>query len=252
MLTVRTLAPYDPRMTHGRVSTDAPARPAQRGASAYPAAVDHLISELARLPGIGRRSAERLALHLLKARTDEALGLARAIQDVKAHVRHCLVCFNLADAAHTPAGSAPHAPTLCAICADAARERDKVLVVEQPRDVLALESTGMWKGLYHVLLGRISPLEGVGAADLTIPQLLSRIDHPADRPEATGRVPIAEVLLGLNPTLESDGTGLYLAEHLHTRGIKVTRLARGLPAGGSLEFASKAVLADALQGRQQM
>lgn len=237
------------------MDAQAPARATQRAATAYPAAVDHLITELARLPGIGRRTAERLALHLLKARTDEALGLARAIQDVKAHVRHCVVCFNLADAARQPAPAGmhtPHAPTLCAICADAARERDKVLVVEQPRDVLALEATGMWKGLYHVLLGRISPLEGVGAADLTIPQLWSRIDHPADRPDAAGHAPIAEVLLGLNPTLESDGTGLYLAEQLLARHIKVTRLARGLPAGGSLEFASKAVLADALQGRQSM
>lgn len=219
--------------------------------SGYPAAVDRLIAELGRLPGIGRRSAERLALHLLKAKTEEALGLASAIQDVKSSVRHCLVCYNLADAAPAGAGGETSGP-LCAICTSAEREQERVLVVEQPRDLLALEATGLWRGLYHVLLGRISPLEGIGPADLTIPALLERVDQPESRPARAGHVRITEVLLGLNPTLESDGTGLYLAEQLQKRGVKVTRLARGLPAGSSLEFASRAVLADALEGRQSM
>jgi recombination protein RecR len=208
--------------------------------------VDRLIGELARLPGIGRRSAERLALHLMKTKTEEALALAKAIGDVKTSVRHCLVCYNLTDAAGEKA-----AP-LCAICASPERERHKVLVVEQPRDLLALEATGLWRGAYHVLLGRVSPLEGIGPGDLTIPALLERVDHPESLPEMAGRARVSEVLLGLNPTLESDGTGLYLAEQLQARGVKVTRLARGLPAGSTLEFASRAVLADALEGRQAM
>lgn len=218
-----------------------------RPPSAYPAPVDRLIDQFAALPGIGRRSAERLALHILKESGDTALTLARAITDVKDQVRHCAVCFNLADVTPGAAG-----PALCSVCLSSTRERDKVLVVEQPRDVLALEATGLWKGLYHVLLGRIALLEGVGPTDVTIAQLLVRIDHPARRPPAAGNVPITEVTLGLNPTLEGDGTALFLAEELRLRGVRVSRLARGLPTGSTLEFASKAVLADALQGRQQL
>lgn len=220
---------------------DHPARDSTAGPplapTAYPEPVDRLIAELARLPGIGRRSAERLALHLLKADKPTALALAQAVRDVKEKVRHCRVCYNLADG------------DLCAICQDPRRQRGVVLVVEQPRDLLALEQTGMFKGLYHVLMGRLSPLDGVHAGDLTIAALLERIDQPSKQGWSE---PIVEVVMGLNPTLEGDGTALYLAEQLRSRAVNVSRLARGLPTGSALEFANKAVLADAIQGRQRM
>jgi len=206
-------------------------------APAYPKAVDRLIAEFARLPGIGRRSAERLAFYILKSNEADALGLAQAVTDVKRTVRHCDVCWNLSDS------------TICEICADAERDRRVVLVVEQPKDLIALEQTGMYRGLYHVLMGRLSPLEGVGPDELTVARLLLRLDEPAGNP---GGIAVAEVILGMNPTIEGDGTGLYLGEELRTRGIKVTRLARGLPSGSQLEYANKAVLADAIQGRREV
>jgi recombination protein RecR len=135
------------------------------------------------------------------------------------------------------------------VCADETRDRATVLVVEQPKDLIALELTGMYRGLYHVLLGRISPLDGVSAADLTVAELLARVDHPERNP---GGVRVSEVVLGLNPTLEGDGTALYLVRELKDRAVRVSRLARGLPAGSSLEQANKAVLADAIEGRQSM
>ncbi len=205
--------------------------------SAYPAPVERLIVELGRLPGIGRRSAERLAFHLLKASTDEAMALSGAIADLKRSVRHCSVCFNLTDT------------DPCAICGDTRRDRSKMLVVEQPKDLIAIEQTGMYRGLYHVLMGRLSPLDGVEPEDLTISALLSRVD---DALKNAGGEPIGEVILGLNPTLEGDGTAMYLHDELAGRGVAVTRLARGLPTGGALEYANKAVLADAIEGRQSM
>jgi len=135
-----------------------------------------------------------------------------------------------------------------AICRDPKREHGKVLVVEEPKDVIALEQTGMYRGVYHVLMGRLSPLDGIGPEDLTIEGLLERVE----RPGANCDVAVGEVILGLNPTIEGDGTALYLAEQLHAREVRVSRLARGLPTGWNLEFANKAVLADALQGRQEM
>lgn len=205
--------------------------------------MDRLISQFAGLPGIGRRSAERLAFHLLKADEATAMRLAQAVADVKRTVRHCSVCWNLTD--QDP----------CRICADPGRERGTVLVVEQPKDLIALEQTGMYRGLYHVLMGRLSPLDGVGPGDLTIAELLARIDGPARNSGGAGGgggTPITEVIMGLNPTLEGDGTALYLAEELRTRHVRVSRLARGLPTGWQLEYANKAVLADAIQGRQAM
>lgn len=193
--------------------------------------MNRLIQRLSRLPGLGKRSAERLAYHLLKQPAEEALELAAAISDLKKNVRHCSVCFNLTEA------------DICSICADPQRDHGLILVVEQPGDVVSLETTGMYKGVYHVLMGRLSPLEGVGPGELNIEPLLKRID-------AAGQV--REVILGTNPTLEGDGTALYLAEQLAKRGVKVSRLARGLPTGSNLELVSKAVLADALQGRQEM
>jgi len=212
------------------------------GVTAYPESVERLIGELARLPGIGRRSAERLAFHILKTPAPEALKLATALQDVKRSVRHCSVCFNLADADPCPiCGGGPDEQEL------RGRDRGQVMVVEQPRDLISLEQTGMYRGVYHVLMGRISPLDGIGPEDLTVRELLARVDDPARN---SGGQAVREVVLGLNPTLEGDGTALYLAGELARRGVVVTRLARGLPAGTTLEFASKAVLADAIQGRR--
>jgi recombination protein RecR len=212
-------------------------------AAAYPESVTRLIDELAKLPGIGRRSAERLAFFILKQPKAEAMELARAVTDVKQRVRHCRVCYNLAD--NGPEAEA----TLCSICADDRRDRTQVMVVEQPRDLIALELSGVYKGLYHVLMGRIAPLEGVRAGDLTINDLVHRVTDPAAN---AGGVPVREVILALNPSLEGDGTGLYLQDALSRTGVRVTRLARGVPTGSQLEFASKAVLADAIQGRRVM
>jgi recombination protein RecR len=206
-----------------------------RRAGAYPKSVDRLIAEFAALPGIGRRSAERLAFHILKSEKAIAEALAASLIDVKKNVRHCNVCWNLSDAAR------------CELCDDAARDRSLVLVVEQPRDLIALEQTAMFRGIYHVLMGRLSPLDGIGPADLTVPGLVERLDNPAAN---AGSVAVAEVILGLNPTVEGDGTALYLSDLIRSKGIKVTRLARGLPTGSQLEFANKAVLADAIEGRR--
>jgi recombination protein RecR len=192
------------------------------GSGAYPAPVAALIDELARLPGVGRRSAERLTFFLLKSDLRDAQRLSQAILDVKQKVRHCAVCFNLTD--EDP----------CRICA--AVDRD-------------LEETALYKGVYHVLMGRLDPLGGVEPSDLTLAKLFRRIDTPAENARA---VPVGEVILGLNPDLEGDTTALYLAEQLRRRGVVVSRLARGLPSGSQLEYASRAVLADAIEGRQQV
>ncbi len=209
--------------------------------SSYPNAVQRVIDAFNGLPGIGRRSAERLAFHLLKASKEEAEALASAVVDLKRLVRHCRVCFNLAD------------DELCSICADERRDRASILVVEQPKDLLAIEQAGAYRGLYHVLLGRLSPLDGVGPEDLTIDRVLTRIDTPGDASVGNaGGVTPEEVILGLNPTLEGDGTGLYLAEQLRTRGVRVSRLARGLPTGGQIELANRAVLAEAITARRAM
>lgn len=222
-----------------RPETEENAGPVRRG-PAYPAAVERLIAAFAKLPGIGRKSAERLAFYVLKNDEATAGDLARSILDVKQKIKHCRICWNLADGA------------VCAICENSARERSQVLVVEQPKDLIALEQTGMYRGTYHVLMGRLSPLDGVEASDLTIEDLLKRVRDPGQN---AGNVPITEIILGLNPTLEGDGTGLYLQRELEllgVAGVDITRLARGLPSGGQLEYANKAVLADAIQSRQRM
>jgi len=205
--------------------------------AAYPESVVRLIEEFSKLPGIGRRSAERLAFHVLKSSKDEARRFSTAIEDVKRLVRHCGVCWNLAD------------DDPCRICADERRDASTVLVVEQPKDLIALEQTGMYRGVYHVLLGRLDPLDGVGPETLTMAGLLDRIDDPAGN--ARG-VPVAEVILGLNPDMEGDGTALHLADLASKRGIRVSRLARGLPSGSQIEFASPAMLADAIAERRSL
>lgn len=189
-----------------------------------------MVRELSRLPGIGKRSAERFTFALLKQPAEEALALADAIRDLKQKVRHCSRCFNVTE-------SDP-----CAICADPRRDQGVILVVEQPGDVATLETTGSYHGVYHVLMGRLAPLEGLGPGELNIQPLLDRVRGGQVR----------EVILGTNPTLEGDGTALYLAQSLEKMGAKVTRLARGLPTGASLDVLSKAVLADAIHGRQGM
>ncbi|GAB4544108.1 MAG: recombination mediator RecR [Phycisphaerales bacterium] len=210
--------------------------PGPEGA-AYPQSVTRLLERLGTLPGIGRRSAERLAFHLLKASKADAMELARAIADVKQQVRHCEVCFNFADGER------------CAVCDDTRRDRSTVLVVEQPKDLIALEQAGMYRGLYHVLLGRLAPLDGVTPGDLTIDRLAQRLRDPSTNP---GAAVVGELILGLSPTLEGDGTALYLTEEFQRDDVKITRLARGLPAGREIEQTNKAVLADALEGRREV
>src|SRR3954470_10659746 len=158
--------------------------------SSYTQSIQSLMQELARLPGIGMRSAERIAFHLLKQSPDEAMKLADAIRDVKTRIRHCSVCYNLTE--QDP----------CDICADPRRDQGLVCVVEQPKDLLALESTGLYKGVYHVLLGRISPLEGIDPQDLTLDALEQRL--------ASGTV--REIIMGTNPTMEGDGTALFIQQ----------------------------------------
>lgn len=189
-----------------------------------------LQAELQKLPGIGPRSAERIAFHVLKASADEALGLAEAIRDVKNNIRPCSVCYNLTE--QDP----------CSICDDPDRDKSVLVVVEQPKDVLSLEDTGAVKGVYHVLMGHLAPLDGVEPGDLTIDALLARVR------EGTVR----EVVLATNPTLEGDGTAMYIRSLLEETDVKVTRLARGLPTGAQMEYATKAMLADALQDRKPM
>ncbi|MGD0137533.1 MAG: recombination mediator RecR [Tepidisphaeraceae bacterium] len=200
--------------------------------STYTQSIQTLMNELARLPGIGIRSAERIAFHLLKQSPEEALKLADAIRDVKTRIRYCSICFNLTE--QDP----------CAICASPTRDPSLLCVVEQPKDLLALESTGLYSGVYHVLLGRIAPLEESHPDDLTIDALAKRLE--------AGQ--IREVIMGTNPTVDGDGTALYVQNLIASRfpQIQVTRLARGLPAGSNIEYANKNILADAISGRQKM
>ncbi len=190
------------------------------------------MNELSRLPGIGMRSAERIAFHLLKQKPEEAMKLAEAIHDVKTRIRHCSICFNLTE--QDP----------CRICGDASRDQGLVCVVEQPKDLLALESAGLYRGAYHVLLGRISPLEEVEPEDLTIDALMQRLAAGAVR----------ELIMGTNPTMEGDGTALHIQQMAGDRfpNVQVTRLARGLPTGSNIEYANRNILADAISGRQRM
>lgn len=208
-----------------------------RNSSAYPECVVRLIEEFGRLPGIGRRSAERLAFFVLKSTEPDAMRLAQAVIDVKRRIRHCSTCWNLTDA------------DPCPICRSEARDASTVLVVEQPKDLISLEQTGMYRGVYHVLMGRIDPLEGVGADSLTLKDLVRRVTDPAAN--ARG-VKVREVILGMNPDMEGESTGLQVAAEMSRLGVRVTRLARGLPAGGQIEYASKAVLADAIECRQEL
>ena len=191
--------------------------------------VTKVIEELSKLPGIGRKSAERLTYHLLRVPKEEAVALADAIRGVRENVRYCKTCFHLAEG------------ELCEICLDPRREANRLCVVEQPRDLMALEQSGVYGGLYHVLLGRIAPLEGVGPDQLTIESLVQRV-HEGE---------FTEVILATNPTTEGDGTSLYISNVLSEYDVEVTRLARGVTAGSVLEYTNKEILADAMTGRQR-
>lgn len=202
----------------------------------YGEAMTRLVTELRRMPGVGQRTAERLAFHLVVAPKGEALALADAIRDVKENVRPCSSCFNVTE-------SDP-----CAICSDDSRDASLICVVERPKDVLAIEKLGSFKGLYHVLLGSISLLEGVEAKDLTIAPLVERIKKTKSK--SSNSMSVREVMLATNPTFDGDATALHLRAALEKLGVRVTRIARGLPSGSSLEVASKAILAEAIEARR--
>lgn len=194
----------------------------------FGAAVGRLVDEFGKLPGIGRKTAERLANHVLSCNDREALALADAIREVKRSVRRCARCANLTD------------EELCSICRDPRRDRTSICIVEQPKDVSALEGAAAFSGTYHVLWGRISPLEGMEPEDLTLDLLVRRVREDG----------VQEIIMATNPTLEGDGTALYIANLLQESDVRITRLARGIPTGSVLEFANKEMLADAMKGRQ--
>ena len=198
--------------------------------SKHAGAVSELVEQLGRLPGVGRKSAERLAFHLLRVSEQEALALADSIRRVRTDVRYCQTCFNLAET------------ETCVLCADPARDSTRLCVVEQPRDLMSLEQSGVFRGLYHVLLGRIAPLDGIGPDQLTIDPLVDRV--------RTGN--FVEVIMATNPTVEGDGTSLYISNLLSEFPVEVTRLARGITAGSVLEYANREMIADALTGRQKL
>ncbi len=189
-------------------------------------ALETLIGELSKLPGIGRKTAQRLALHLLKADNDDAERLAGAIVDVKRRIRYCSVCMNITE------------KDPCSICADPGRDHASICVVEDPSDVMALEKTNEFHGVYHVLGGALSPLEGISPEQLRVKELLIRVKDG-----------VKEVILALNPDVEGEATTIYLGGLLKPLGMRVTRIARGVPVGGDLEFADEATLVRALEGR---
>jgi recombination protein RecR len=195
----------------------------------YSPSVENLITQLARLPGIGRRTAQRLAFFILKSTPDQALALADAIREVKERIGFCQECFNLAEG------------PLCAICEDARRDRTLICVVEDPSDVVAIERTHEYRGVYHVLGGALSPIDGVDPEHLRIDELLRRV-------EANG---VAEVVLATNPTMTGEATAVYIADRLRGRA-RVTRPASGLPVGGDLEYADEVTLGRAFAGRRDM
>ncbi len=198
--------------------------------SEHGGAVSELVDQLGRLPGIGRKSAERLAFHLLRVSETEALALAESIRRVRQDVQYCVQCYNLSE------------NESCVICADSNRDQTRLCVVEQPRDLMSLEQAGIFKGLYHVLLGRIAPLDGIGPDQLTIDALVDRVRKGN----------FVEIIMATNPTVEGDGTSLYISNLLSEFPVEITRLARGITAGSVLEYANREMIADALSGRQKL
>ncbi len=196
----------------------------------YEVPVQNLVDELGRLPGIGPKSAQRIAVYLLKAAPEDAKRLARAIVEAKDRVSWCRRCFNVSEG------------ELCAFCRDERRESTVLCVVEEPRDIVAVERTQEFKGRYHVLLGAISPIEGIGPEQLRIKELLVRIPDEG----------VEEVILATNPNIEGEATAMYLARLLKPLGLRVTRIASGLPVGGDLEYADEVTLGRALEGRREV
>jgi recombination protein RecR len=199
-------------------------------ASVYEGPVQSLIDELGRLPGIGPKSAQRIAFYLLKADAQDAKRLARAIEEAKDRVSWCRRCFNIAEG------------ELCGFCRDERRDAHLVCVVEEPRDIVAVERTAEFSGRYHVLQGAISPIEGIGPEQLRIKELLARINDEG----------VTEVILATNPNIEGEATAMYLARLLKPLGLRVTRIASGLPVGGDLEYADEVTLGRALEGRREV
>lgn len=197
---------------------------------AYTKSLNELVEQFGTLPGIGPKTAERLAFYILKAQKQEAMALAHAISNVKNNIHQCRICYNLAET------------EVCSICSDSRRDQDVICVVEQPKDVINLEKTGLCKWTYHILNGHIAPLEGIEPDDLTIDALVKRVRAGSVR----------EVVMATNPNLEGDGTSLYIHSLLQPLNIKVTRLARGLPAGSTIEFASSSILTDAVLNRSEL
>ena len=196
----------------------------------YAGPVQDLIDELGRLPGVGPKSAQRIAFHLLKVSREDAMRLSRAIGEMKDKVTFCRRCFNIAES------------ELCSICSDDRRDPALLCVVEEPRDIVSVEKTGEYSGRYHVLQGAISPIEGVGPDQLRVKELLARLDAES----------ITEVILCTNPNIEGEATALYLGRLLKPMGLKVTRIASGLPVGGDLEYADELTLGRALEGRREV
>lgn len=198
--------------------------------AAYAGPVQDLIDELGRLPGVGPKSAQRIAFHLLKLSKDDAMRLARAIEQAKDRVAWCSRCFNLADAEE------------CSICTDDRRDPTVLCVVEEPKDLVAVEKTGEFRGRYHVLQGALNPMEGIGPDHLRVKELVARIV-----PEG-----IQEIILCTNPNIEGEATAMYLARTLEPAGLSITRIASGLPVGGDLEYADELTLGRALEGRRKV
>ncbi len=196
----------------------------------YAAPVQQLIDELGRLPGVGPKSAQRIAFYLLKLSKEDALRLAHAIGQVKERIAFCTRCFNVAEGEE------------CALCTDARRDPAVVCVVEEPRDIVAVEKTQEYRGRYHVLQGAISPIEGIGPEQLRVRELLARVESEG----------VTEVILCTNPNIEGEATAMYLGRLLTPLGVRVTRIASGLPVGGDLEYADELTLGRALQGRREV
>jgi recombination protein RecR len=199
-------------------------------ANVYTETLNKLIEQFGRLPGIGPKTAERLAFHILKSEPTEAMNLANAIRDVKNKIKRCEICFNLAEQA------------VCQICSDPGRDKTLICVVEQPKDVIKLEKTQACQWVYHVLGGHIAPLDGIEPDDLTINQLVERVRSGG----------VKEVIMATNPNMAGDGTALYISSLLKPFDLKITRLARGLATGSAIEYASPKMLTDAITGRQQL
>ena len=198
--------------------------------SIYTPAVQTLIDELGKLPGVGPKSAQRIAFHLVKLSEEDAIRLSTAIREAKEKVRFCEKCFNMSD------------EPICEICSDSRRDPSLVCVVEEPRDIVAVERTQEYKGFYHVLQGAINPIDGIGPEQLRVKELLARLQEN----------PISEVILCTNPNIEGEATAMYLARLLEPLGLSITRIASGLPVGGDLEYADELTLGRALEGRREV